>query len=153
MDFMVVMGECVGALPGRRAKAVVAFFELGRVGALFYLLFLRPFQPHVLQVCFYYYYSVSRAIQQTYSLMCLAPSQYSNQYSQQRASPGRNEFNAAPYAHQWPSNTRMYFVNDCFMHLSFITRGFHQPLNMHIMNLMIHDTAPLNTHPQGGHKV
>ena len=33
------------------AKAV-AYFRLGRVGALFYLLFLQAFQPHVLQVRF-----------------------------------------------------------------------------------------------------
>ena len=49
MDFMV-MGKCVGALLGLGWR--VAFFELGRVGAQFSLLFLRPFLPHVLQVCF-----------------------------------------------------------------------------------------------------
>ena len=51
MDSMVVMGKHIGALMGRIAE-VVAFFNLGRVGALFSLLFLQHFQPHVLQVCF-----------------------------------------------------------------------------------------------------
>ena len=104
IGFTAVMGKLVGALPGWITKAVV-FFRLGRVGALFYLLFLQPFQPHVLQVCFFYY-SVYCAMHSTYSLMCLAPSQYPNQYLQRGSSPGRSGFDPALYAHQWPNNTR-----------------------------------------------
>jgi hypothetical protein len=72
IDFTAVTAKRVGALLGRIAKAVT-FSGLGRVGALFSLLFLQPFQPHVRQVCFFYD-SVYRAMHLTYSLMCLAPS-------------------------------------------------------------------------------
>ena len=50
IDFMRVMGNRAGILLERTAKAVA--FSLGRVGALFYLLFLQLFQSHVPQVCF-----------------------------------------------------------------------------------------------------
>jgi hypothetical protein len=72
MDFMVAMGgKCEGAFLWRRAKAV-AFFERGRVGALFSLLFIRPFTDGLA------------------TLVC-------------------------------PCS------NDCFMHPSLTTGGFHQP--------------------------
>lgn len=48
--------------------------------------------------------------------MCLAPSQYTGQYPQQRSSVGRGEYNAAQYAHQhqqhahqWSSHQRKFW--------------------------------------------